>query len=137
MEAQAKTKMVSDIMQGALTGLGAYKQGVAAEKNFQTTRAAVEDPNFQKMYGLDSKSGAKFGTFLDTMYKNQGVEATNNFTKSFMPSLFDYSKMTQQIQAQQRLPWSQYGAQSFYYPQQTKGTGQTTGAAAYDPSIVE
>jgi hypothetical protein len=102
-EAQAKTKMVSDLVQGALTGIGAYKQGVTAKKDFAAGRAAVESPVFQKMFGLDEKSGAQFGQLLDTMEKNQGIDAANRFMQGSLPTMLKYGLGQQDFMNQMEL----------------------------------
>lgn len=96
IESQAKQKMVDSIMQGALQGLGAYQKGVAAEKDFAAGRAAVESPTFQKMLGLDAKSGASYGQFLDQLKSDQGVEAANRFMQTSTPGLMKFGQMQQQ-----------------------------------------
>lgn len=95
MEAQAKSKMYGDLAQGALSGFSAYKQGLAAEKNFGAGRAMLDSPYFQKILGMSSEDAADYGSFLDKIKKEQGVDAANKAMDSSLGNIIKYAQSQQ------------------------------------------
>lgn len=95
IESQAKQKMVGDLAQGALSGFGAYKKGVQAEKDFSAGRAMLDSPYFQKIFGMNSGDAADFGSYLDQIKKDQGVETANKVMDSSLGNVIKYAQAQQ------------------------------------------
>lgn len=96
IESEAKQKMVGDLAQGALSGFGAYKEGLKAEKNFAAGRAALDSDYFKKMLNLSDADASAFGSYLDQVKNDQGVEVANKMMDNQLSGIMQYAKMAKQ-----------------------------------------
>lgn len=103
IESQARQKMAGDIAQGALGGFSEYKKGVQAEKDFTAGRAMVDSPFFQKILGMDSGDAADYGSYLDKIKKDQGVDTANKIMGSSLGSIMKYAQGVQDFERQKEL----------------------------------
>lgn len=103
IESQARQKMAGDIAQGALGGFSEYKKGVQAEKDFTAGRAMVDSPFFQKILGMDSSDAADYGSYLDKIKKDQGVDTANKIMGSSFGSIMKYAQGVQAFEREKEL----------------------------------
>lgn len=103
IESEAKQKMAGDLAQGALGGFGAYQKGIQAEKNFTAGRAMLKSPFFQKILGINPGEAADYGSYLDKIKKDQGVDAANSIMGSSLGSIMKYAQGIQDFERQKQL----------------------------------
>jgi hypothetical protein len=98
MEAQAQSKMVSDLAQGAVGAFSAYKQGADAKKDFSANMAMLKSPSYQKVLGLSPEEATSLQTDFAKIQGDSGYGAANKQADMLFKSLFDYNRIGQQIQ---------------------------------------
>lgn len=137
IESEAKQKMVGDIAQGALGGFSEYKKGVQAEKDFTAGRAMLDSPYFKKILGMSSEDAADYGSFLDKIKKEQGVDAANKAMASSLGSIIKYAQSQQGYSQQTGLIGARLAAenQAAALSQYLKlvGTPSTTSSTTVNP----
>jgi hypothetical protein len=103
MEAQARQKMVSDIAQGALGGLGAYKQGVDSKKDFSANMAMLKSPSYQKVLGLSPEEATSLQTNFAKIQGDSGYGAANKAFSQLTDPLVKYAEMGRRYSQEQGL----------------------------------
>ena len=95
MEAQGKQQMVEGLGKGLMGAFGEFKANREAEKNFSAGKSMLESPYFQKILGMSSEDAADYGSFLDKIKKEQGVDAANKAMDSSLGSIIKYAQSQQ------------------------------------------
>lgn len=102
-EAQAQSKMVSDLAQGALGGFSAYQQGAAAKKDFAANMKMLDSPSYQKAFGLSKESAAELKSNFMGIQGDAGYGAANKAFSQLTDPLMKYAEMGRRYSQEQGL----------------------------------
>lgn len=136
MEAQGKQQMVEGLSKGLMGAFGEFKANREAEKNFSAGKSMLDSPYFQKMLGMQPDEASDFGSYLDTIKKEQGTMTANRMMESTLGNIMKYAQQQRSFEqdlALQRLRTS--GAISVAEAQ--KSGGKAEEAAPSGPSPIE
>jgi hypothetical protein len=103
MEAQAKTKMVSDLAQGAIGGLSAYKQGADAKKDFSANMAMLKSPSYRNVLGLSEKQATDLQSEFSKIQGDSGYGAANKAFSQLTDPLMKYAEVGRRYSQEQGL----------------------------------
>lgn len=136
MEAQGKQQMAEGLSKGLMGAFGEFKANREAEKNFSAGKSMLESPYFQKMLGMKPDEASDFGSYLDTIKKEQGTMTANRMMESTLGNIMKYAHEQRAFQQEMALQQARTGG-AIKVAEIQKGGGKSEGAAPSGPSPVE